>query len=151
MRTRPINSVRSARKPGAFDWGATVPITSCGKVEDNLPDRAAYLGHGWTAYAALTRGLTVHPGDAVFVSQLCRWSHNLEGYLTMKLKSNTILITGGASGIGYELTKQLTALGNTILITGRDQAKMDRAKAAFPKIHTFQSDVSDPEAIATLY
>jgi len=59
----------------------------------------------------------------------------------MELTSNTILITGGASGIGYELTKQLTALGNTILITGRDQAKMDRAKAAFPKIHTFRSDV----------
>ena len=69
----------------------------------------------------------------------------------MKLSSNTILITGGASGIGYELTKQLTALGNTILITGRDQAKMDRAKAAFPKVHTFRSDVSDPKAIATLY
>src|SRR6202043_3683342 len=69
----------------------------------------------------------------------------------MKLTSNTILITGGASGIGYELTKQLTALGNTILITGRDQAKMDRAKAAFPSIHTFRSDVSDPKAIATLY
>jgi uncharacterized oxidoreductase len=28
---------------------------------------------------------------------------------------------------------------------------MDRAKAAFPKIHTFRSDVSDPKAIATLY
>src|SRR6202051_2511220 len=69
----------------------------------------------------------------------------------MKLTNNTILITGGASGIGYELTKQLTALGNTILITGRDQAKMDRAKAAFPKLHTFRSDVSDPKAIATLY
>ena len=69
----------------------------------------------------------------------------------MKLTSNTILITGGGSGIGYELTKQLTALGNTILITGRDQSKMDRAKAAFPKIHTFQSDVSDSDAIATLY
>ena len=69
----------------------------------------------------------------------------------MKLTSNTILITGGASGIGYELTKQLTALGNTILITGRDQSKMDRAIAAFPNIHTFRSDVSDPKAIATLY
>ena len=68
----------------------------------------------------------------------------------MKLTSNTILITGGAGGIGYELTKQLTALGNTILITGRDQAKLDRAKAAFPNIHTFRSDVSDPKAIATL-
>jgi len=69
----------------------------------------------------------------------------------VKLRDNTILITGGASGIGYELTKQLSALGNTILITGRDQAKMDRAKAAFPRIHTFQSDVSDPNAIAVLY
>src|SRR5260370_8057425 len=69
----------------------------------------------------------------------------------MKGRSNASLVTGGASGIGYELTRQLTALGNTILITGRDQAKMDRAKAAFPKIHTFRSDVSDPEAIAILY
>src|SRR6266571_7841432 len=69
----------------------------------------------------------------------------------MKLTSNTILITGGAGGIGYELTKQLATLGNTILITGRDQAKLDRAKAAFPKIHTFQSDVSDPKAIVILY
>jgi ribosome-binding factor A len=67
----------------------------------------------------------------------------------MKLTSNTILITGGGSGIGYELTKQLAALGNTILITGRDQAKIDRAKAAFPQIRTFRSDVSDPKAIAT--
>src|ERR1700692_4282731 len=75
----------------------------------------------------------------------------LRRYLIMKLTSNTILITGGASGIGYELTKQLTALGNTILITGRDQAKMDRAKAAFPNIHTFRSDVADPDAIVTLY
>jgi uncharacterized oxidoreductase len=69
----------------------------------------------------------------------------------LKLTNNTILITGGAGGIGYELTKQLTALGNTILITGRDQAKMNRAKAASPNIHTYQSDVSDPKAIATLY
>jgi hypothetical protein len=44
------------------------PITSCGKVDDNLPDRAAYLGYDLTAYAALTRGVAVHPRDAVFVS-----------------------------------------------------------------------------------
>src|SRR6202045_4582665 len=84
-------------------------------------------------------------------SQLCRWSHNLEGYLTMKLKSNTILITGGASGIGYRLTKKLTSLGNRIFITGRGLAKMDRAKAAFPKMHTFRSCVSDPDSLPTLY
>src|ERR1700676_4369701 len=69
----------------------------------------------------------------------------------MELTSNTILITGGAGGIGYELAKRLTALGNTILITARDQPKMDRAKGALPKLPTFRSDVSDPKAIATLY
>src|SRR6202163_3395118 len=46
----------------------TPPITSCGRVEDNHPDRAAYLEHAWTAYAALTRGFAVHPRDAAFVS-----------------------------------------------------------------------------------
>jgi 2,4-dienoyl-CoA reductase-like NADH-dependent reductase (Old Yellow Enzyme family) len=44
------------------------PITSCGKVEDNHPDRAAYLGYGWTAYAALTRRSRRASAGAVFVS-----------------------------------------------------------------------------------
>src|SRR5258708_4686539 len=72
------------------------------------------------------------------------------GYLIMKLTSNTILITGGGSGIGYQLTKKLTAFGKTILISGPDQSKMDPAQAAFPKLHTFRSDASDPKATATL-
>src|SRR6202140_4517016 len=55
------------------------PITSCGKVEDNLPDRAAYLGHGWTAYAALTRGLPVHPGTLC----LCRAAESFLATLSM--------------------------------------------------------------------
>ena len=69
----------------------------------------------------------------------------------MKLLGNTILITGGASGIGWELTQRLEKLGNTVLITGRDQAKLEKAKKALPKIHTFQSDVSDTKAIAQLH
>lgn len=69
----------------------------------------------------------------------------------MKVSKNTILITGGTSGIGFELVKQLLALDNTVLITGRDQAKLDKTKKQFPKVHTFQSDVSDPKAISALY
>jgi len=69
----------------------------------------------------------------------------------MKLTKNTILITGGASGIGFELVKQLSALDNTIIITGRDSAKLEKAKKAFPKIHTIKSDVSDPTAITALF
>lgn len=69
----------------------------------------------------------------------------------MELKNNTILITGGTSGFGLEFTSQLLNLGNTVIITGRNQAKLDETKKRFPKVHTFQSDVSDPQAIAQLY
>jgi uncharacterized oxidoreductase len=69
----------------------------------------------------------------------------------MDLKNNTILITGGASGIGLELAKQLSLLGNTLIITGRDQKKLDEAKKILPKIHTYKSDVSDPQQISQLF
>ena len=69
----------------------------------------------------------------------------------MKLSSNTILITGGTSGIGFELALQLEALGNTVLVTGRDQAKLDRLAHEHPHLHAFQSDVSDPEEIRALF
>jgi uncharacterized oxidoreductase len=69
----------------------------------------------------------------------------------MELSNNTILITGGTSGFGYEFAERLLALGNTVIITGRDQTKLDQAKKQLPRIHTFQSDVSEPKAIAELH
>lgn len=69
----------------------------------------------------------------------------------MKLEKKTVLLTGGTSGIGLELAKQLLQRGNTVIVTGRDQEKLDAAKQALPGIHTFKSDVSDPAAIAALH
>ncbi len=69
----------------------------------------------------------------------------------MKLKNQTILITGGTSGIGFELAQQLIARGNVVIVTGREQSRLDHAKRSSPSLHTFESDVSDPQAIATLY
>lgn len=70
---------------------------------------------------------------------------------TMKMNANTILITGGTSGIGFELAAQLLKLGNTVIITGREQARLDLAKNKLPEVHTFQSDVSDQQAISDLF
>ena len=42
-------------------------------------------------------------------------------------------------------------MGNTVIITGRDQAKLDLTKKKLPLIHTFKSDVSDPIAIKALF
>lgn len=69
----------------------------------------------------------------------------------MKLETDTILITGGASGIGLEMARQLLVLGNTVIITGRDMAKLELAKKELPPVHIYQSDVSDPQAICELY
>jgi uncharacterized oxidoreductase len=68
----------------------------------------------------------------------------------MKLTNKTILITGGTSGIGFELASQLIHRGNTVIVTGRDHGKLDTTQRLLPTVHTIKSDVSDPEAIAIL-
>ena len=69
----------------------------------------------------------------------------------MKMDSNTILITGGASGIGFELAKRFLVLGNTVLITGRNREKLEQARAGLPGVHIFQGDVGDPASIEALH
>lgn len=68
----------------------------------------------------------------------------------MKINGNTILITGGSSGIGFELAKQLLASGNTVIATGRDEGKLRKAQSLLPKLHILKSDVSDPAEIEAL-
>lgn len=69
----------------------------------------------------------------------------------MNLQGKTILITGGASGIGLEATKQFLALGNKVIITGRNQSKLDAVKKAYPTVTIIQSDASNEEDAAALF
>jgi uncharacterized oxidoreductase len=69
----------------------------------------------------------------------------------MKTSGNTILITGGTSGIGFEMAAQLLERNNTVIITGRDQVRLEAAQKKLPNVHTIQSDVSDPKAISILF
>ncbi len=69
----------------------------------------------------------------------------------MELRNSTILITGGTSGIGLEFVKQLTGQGANIIVTGRNLDALNETKQKFPKVHTFQSDVSKPKDIEQLY
>ena len=69
----------------------------------------------------------------------------------MRLSDRTILITGGTSGIGFELARRLLARGNAVVVTGRDEEKLAGARAALPGLHALRSDVSDPAAIDALH
>ncbi len=68
----------------------------------------------------------------------------------MKLEKRTVLITGGTSGIGLELARQLRERNNTVIVTGRDPAKLDAAKRSVAGLNAFPGDASDPAAIEAL-
>ena len=61
----------------------------------------------------------------------------------MKQSNQTILITGGGSGIGLALAKKFMENDNTVIITGRNLSKLEAVQKEFPKIQIFQSDVTD--------
>ncbi len=68
----------------------------------------------------------------------------------MNLSQNTILITGGTSGIGQALAAQFLARGNTVLVTGRTEDRLAAVRQALPGVKTFVCDQSDPVAITKL-
>ena len=62
----------------------------------------------------------------------------------MKLDGKRILITGGGSGIGLALARRLAG-ANDVVITGRDEAKLDRARESTPSLRTMRLDVTSEE------
>lgn len=69
----------------------------------------------------------------------------------MKIKGNTVLITGGATGIGFSLAEHFINSGNEVIICGRRENKLKKAKRKLPKIHIKVCDVTKPNERKSLY
>jgi uncharacterized oxidoreductase len=60
----------------------------------------------------------------------------------MNTKNNVVLITGGATGIGFSLAEAFVKAGNKVIICGRRQNKLEEAKRKLPQIQIRACDVS---------
>ena len=66
----------------------------------------------------------------------------------MNPTGNTILITGGGSGIGQALAHRLHDAGNTVIVSGRRQDALDATIAGRDRMHAVTLDIDDASAIA---
>jgi uncharacterized oxidoreductase len=60
----------------------------------------------------------------------------------MNISNKTVLITGGGSGIGFEIARLLSEKGNRVIITGRNQTRLDKAASQLTNTTAISCDIT---------
>jgi uncharacterized oxidoreductase len=62
----------------------------------------------------------------------------------MKTTQNTVLVTGGSAGIGFAIARLLIEKGNHVIITGRNEERLQKAAAQLGNVTAIAADVTSP-------
>lgn len=68
----------------------------------------------------------------------------------MKLSANTVLITGGATGIGFAMAEAFLQAGSEVIICGRREGRLTEARSKHPELHTRACDLAKIEECKAL-
>jgi 2-alkenal reductase len=100
---------------------AVVPMQACQRIGEPLPAPAGYLGylgHGWTAYAALTRGVHISRGDTVFISSAGGAIGSMAGQIARRLGARRVI---GSTSSREKARRLVSELGyDAAVIRGHD-------------------------------
>ncbi|MFC1411259.1 NADP-dependent oxidoreductase [Streptacidiphilus sp. N1-12] len=107
---------------------AAVPVAGCTPLGDLLPDPAAHLAQGWTAYGALTRAAELRPGDTVLVTGGAGAVGSLAGQIARLLGAGRLV---GSTGSPEKAERMVAELGyDAVLVRGAEPFAEQLAKAA---------------------
>jgi NADPH-dependent curcumin reductase CurA len=133
-----------------FGWRdhAVVPIGQCVALGRGPIEPAAYLGHGWTAYAALTRGIQVRPGDTVFVSSAAGAIGSMAGQIARRLGAARVI---GSTGSRDKADWMLAELGYDAAVLRRGAPVAEQLADAAPDgIDVFVDMVGGEQLVAAV-
>ncbi|MCS0604640.1 NADP-dependent oxidoreductase [Streptomyces sp. LP11] len=128
---------------------AVVPVAECVRLDPAaLPDPAAHLQQGWTAYAALTRGATLRPGDTVFVSAGGSGIGSMAGLIARRLGAGRVIASAGSREKAERLRTEIGY--DDVVVRGEGRLVEQLATAAPEGIDVFFDNVGGEQLAAAV-
>jgi 2-alkenal reductase len=127
---------------------AAVPVSACTLLGDILPDLAAHLSHGWTAYSALTRGVQIRPGDTVFVSSAAGAIGSMAGQIARLLGAGRVIGSTSSQEKAKRLVSELRYDG--AVVRGEKPMAVQLAEVAPDGVDVYLDNVGGPQLQAAL-